>query len=265
MWSARPHEKAIQPERYRMSIGCPSRSLPPLFLSLYFFYFHSFSLSLVFRWYVSVHLATLSHLLTAPFTRDPDFVRRLSPPRLICYPCFSIRFFGVSLPLFLIFSLVIFVCCSPSVFNIDYEMTIDLPDCAWDRCVPEFTGNKQQSGRMVDQERQRKRERGRREGGREGGRDGRTIDGKKRIKSEVSSYSRTVGPAMWRDLPKSFRYSSTSLSPALPQPPPRRRSQIQSPADLSLNSAKILWDFSFVTEAFCFYIPNVRPLRTMME
>lgn len=79
-----------------------------------------------------------------------------------------------------------------------------MPETRRGQCARESIANRQQSGGTIEG----KTEKGR---GREGER--RRIvcrDHRKKIgePDPVSSYSHTVGSAIWRDLPKSFRYSS---------------------------------------------------------
>lgn len=126
-WYARPHEKAIQPERYRMSIGCPSRSLPPLFLclsfSLFFFILILFLLRLIFPSIRSqfTWLSSLAPPYSSIYTRPP-ILSAVCPLARLRYPHFFLSVCSTCLCLSLS-SLVPTVCCSPSAFNIDYETT----------------------------------------------------------------------------------------------------------------------------------------------
>lgn len=115
-------------ERYRMSIGCPSRSLvfssTSRRLSL-FPYLLSLSLSLLFPIFIfpPVYLVTLSHLLP-----PSSIYTRLR----FCLLSFSSSSSFISLAC-LALSLFPSTVCFLGVFSIDYETTIDLPDCARDR------------------------------------------------------------------------------------------------------------------------------------
>lgn len=172
--SAWPHEKAI-PERYRMSIGCSSRSLVSLPArslshSLPFsfsrpsslpllFTLRSFSLSLLpASPSFSIRLLTrllrlpdhpLSHPPVARFTRGPDFVFYLFSTTTLWSPLVS-RVLWSTISVSLSRVVPSGGLCFPGVLSIDYGTTIDLPDSAGDRRWERHIGIQRE--KMVDRE-----------------------------------------------------------------------------------------------------------------
>lgn len=170
--SAWPHEKAI-PERYRMSIGCSSRSLVSLparslSRSLSFSFslpssspsVHSslsFSLSLLpASPSFSIRLLTrllrlpdhpLSHPPVARFTRGPDFVFYLFSTTTLWSPLVS-RVLWSTISVSLSRVVPSGGLCFPGVLSIDYGTTIDLPDSAGDRRWERHIGIQRE--KMVD-------------------------------------------------------------------------------------------------------------------
>lgn len=102
---------------------CPS-------LSLFFSSFFSglFFSSLLRRYGVSIYLTTLSRPPIARFTRDLDFVPRPFPSHGLGQSSYFPFVSSTCLRPVLVLSASSLR--SPGVFSIDYETTIDLPDCA---------------------------------------------------------------------------------------------------------------------------------------
>lgn len=225
-----------------MSVGCPSRSLVSStspFVSL----LTSFSLSFFIYLYSSTGTSPsipghplapprASSIYTGPRFRLSSFTSSPSP---------SVSSARLAL------SYLLSAVCLPGVFSIDYKTTIDLPDCARDRgrCASESTETRQQLDRMVDRE-----EEGKREKETERMHTG-IVDGKNEEAGLRFRVTRTrwalpyVGTCQNRSGTAHVSLACSFVAVTLTVIVNR------SPIDLSLNSAEILWDFSFTTRTGC--------------